>query len=520
VVNRALDSSFATPGRALDEHTRVDLEDALDADLASVRIHTDAAAAGRAQRMRMRAFTVGGDIGFAAGEYRPDTPAGQRLLTHEVTHVLQQAQGGSISPEVSWSQDVHLEAEADRVADTGGHERVRGRSARRIQGQSAMAHALSQGALSGAFSTELAGAMTPAKARAAMGIYRKLDPLMRRLAFESNYPGGRIAALLRALPPEDAAGPYVAEVRELLRWIQEVETQAASGMTNVQMGAAEAKFITARATAAAAAAKKAKGSVAPPTAADVEAERSAQVVATSMAPAPTNRWLALKPAEQKKWTAEGNAAVSAIVAYAKKTHPELKLSAASFKLSFQELDDRAQGALAMGGTDAAGNHIAQVGFEFVTAVKADPAYALSTVVHEISGHPEFDVPGKVGYAMTVYDLATKSIPGYSGDRQTDLDAYDYQETEIYSLLRELPYWTPVAKKHAGMGIENPDPKRLVTWHVGLIKQQWEPKLAVAMLHGLYRRLKADPRIPPMSIAAFEASIRTHFKGAAVGEIIK
>jgi hypothetical protein len=141
------------------------------------------------------------------------------------------------------------------------------------------------------------------------------------------------------------------------------------------------------------------------------------------------------------------------------------------------------------------------------------------VVHEISGHPEFDVPGKVGYPMSIYELSTKKIPGYVPNRQVELDAYDYQESEIYSLLRELPYWTPVSAKHAGLGIDNPDPKKLVASHVDKFKKQWEPKLAVALLHGLYRRLKADPRITPAALSAFEAAINKHFTAAEAKQII-
>jgi len=37
-----------------------------------------------------RAFTTGSDIFFRQGEYNPDSSAGQKLLAHELTHVVQQ----------------------------------------------------------------------------------------------------------------------------------------------------------------------------------------------------------------------------------------------------------------------------------------------------------------------------------------------------------------------------------------------------------------------------------------------
>ena len=39
------------------------------------------------------AYTQGTDIHFAPGQFEPDTSAGQQLLGHELTHVIQQAEG-------------------------------------------------------------------------------------------------------------------------------------------------------------------------------------------------------------------------------------------------------------------------------------------------------------------------------------------------------------------------------------------------------------------------------------------
>ncbi len=59
-----------------------------------VRLHTDAAAAQRAQALQARAFTFGDDVYFAAGRFAPDTPAGRALLAHELEHVQQQRRSG------------------------------------------------------------------------------------------------------------------------------------------------------------------------------------------------------------------------------------------------------------------------------------------------------------------------------------------------------------------------------------------------------------------------------------------
>ena len=71
-------------------------------DFTGVRIHTGPAAAASAQALQAHAYTVGRDIMFGAGRYAPHTPAGRRLLIHELTHVRQQAQ---IGPRLQRDQD-------------------------------------------------------------------------------------------------------------------------------------------------------------------------------------------------------------------------------------------------------------------------------------------------------------------------------------------------------------------------------------------------------------------------------
>lgn len=62
-----------------------------------VRVHTDQGAQAAADTLNARAFTVGSDIVFGAGEYRPGTSAGRQLLAHELTHVVQQGADGVTS---------------------------------------------------------------------------------------------------------------------------------------------------------------------------------------------------------------------------------------------------------------------------------------------------------------------------------------------------------------------------------------------------------------------------------------
>ena len=82
--------ALATPGQALDPALRGDLEPRFGADFSAVRVHHDPTAARSARDLGALAYAVGPDIVFASGRYAPASESGQRLIAHELTHVLQQ----------------------------------------------------------------------------------------------------------------------------------------------------------------------------------------------------------------------------------------------------------------------------------------------------------------------------------------------------------------------------------------------------------------------------------------------
>jgi hypothetical protein len=88
-------------------------------DFSQVRVHTDARAAQSAHAVNALAYTVGRNVVFGTGQHTPDTPRGQRLLAHELTHVVQQ--GGDHSDlqrlAVAPANSMH-EHEAEQVAAT------------------------------------------------------------------------------------------------------------------------------------------------------------------------------------------------------------------------------------------------------------------------------------------------------------------------------------------------------------------------------------------------------------------
>jgi hypothetical protein len=111
-------------GQPLDPATRAFMEARFSGarfgqDFSQVRVHTDAKAAKSAQSVNALAYTVGQDIVFSSGSYAPELPSGQRLLGHELTHVVQQQAGAAPSPQTALSirnQVSGSELEADRAA--------------------------------------------------------------------------------------------------------------------------------------------------------------------------------------------------------------------------------------------------------------------------------------------------------------------------------------------------------------------------------------------------------------------
>ncbi len=88
-----LDRVIRRSGQPLPPAVQARMEAAFGHDFSHVRIHTDAAAARAAQDIQARAFAVGSQVYFGAGQFSPDTPQGQAVLAHELAHVEQADQG-------------------------------------------------------------------------------------------------------------------------------------------------------------------------------------------------------------------------------------------------------------------------------------------------------------------------------------------------------------------------------------------------------------------------------------------
>jgi len=103
-------------GTSLDPAVAGRLSESLG-DVSDVRVHTDATADVLNRSVSARAFATGSDVYFAQGEYNPGSASGDKLLAHELAHVVQQ-RGTSASGPLSVSQPGDaMEREADSVAD-------------------------------------------------------------------------------------------------------------------------------------------------------------------------------------------------------------------------------------------------------------------------------------------------------------------------------------------------------------------------------------------------------------------
>jgi Domain of unknown function (DUF4157) len=91
IAPELVQDALQQPGEALPSELIATLERQLGHDFSQVRIHTGPIADQSARTIGANAYTVGQDIVFRDGTYRPNTPAGNRLLVHELTHTIQQA---------------------------------------------------------------------------------------------------------------------------------------------------------------------------------------------------------------------------------------------------------------------------------------------------------------------------------------------------------------------------------------------------------------------------------------------
>lgn len=102
-------------GQPLSASARAFFEPRFGHDFSHVRVHTDARSAESARAVNAKAYTVGRDVVFGQGRYIPQGTGGQKLLAHELAHVIQQGRGGDVpklDPGAVHEQDAEAAAKA------------------------------------------------------------------------------------------------------------------------------------------------------------------------------------------------------------------------------------------------------------------------------------------------------------------------------------------------------------------------------------------------------------------------
>jgi hypothetical protein len=115
-------------GAPLPQEARSYFEPRFGYDFSRVRVHADGEAEQMARLEHARAYTFGCDIVFGSGEYAPGTAEGQRLLAHELVHVVQQAGGSTQGTLAAYREQPKNAAQGTRsrvlptgpAADAGG----------------------------------------------------------------------------------------------------------------------------------------------------------------------------------------------------------------------------------------------------------------------------------------------------------------------------------------------------------------------------------------------------------------
>jgi len=116
-AERSPSTGFARPlgaATTLNPVARTVMQSRLGHDFSQVRIHTSGPASAAAQALQVPAFAYGSHIAFAPGAYNPDSKQGQRVLAHELAHVVQQSDGTAKNISTKDGSYQRLEQEAEQ----------------------------------------------------------------------------------------------------------------------------------------------------------------------------------------------------------------------------------------------------------------------------------------------------------------------------------------------------------------------------------------------------------------------
>ncbi|BAZ50300.1 hypothetical protein NIES4103_29160 [Nostoc sp. NIES-4103] len=111
-------SSNSIPGGVLAK-----MEKSFGTSFSDINVHTNSV---QAKSIGALAYTQGNNVHFAPGQYNPDSPSGQALLGHELTHVMQQRAGRVPAPTQSKGTPINADPSLEKEADDMGAKAAQG----------------------------------------------------------------------------------------------------------------------------------------------------------------------------------------------------------------------------------------------------------------------------------------------------------------------------------------------------------------------------------------------------------
>ena len=117
----ALGVSGSIQKKAMPGHVMEKMSQAFGTDFSNVHVYESP----MVSQVGAKAFTSGTSIGFAPGQFQPNTYEGQSLLGHELSHVVQQSQGKVAAPKAGGLSVVD-DAAFEQQADTEGRKAAKG----------------------------------------------------------------------------------------------------------------------------------------------------------------------------------------------------------------------------------------------------------------------------------------------------------------------------------------------------------------------------------------------------------
>ena len=452
-------------GSPLTGSVRGPMEKAYGTSFSNVKVHTDSKAAELSANLDARAFTIGSDIAFAAGEFKPGTLVGDALIAHELAHVAQQQGGGTSGPAKKGGVNYgSLEEDAD------------------LSAVGAMA------SIWGGVKEGLAGVARSAipKLRSGLKLQRCDDDKQPKEQEKAEIP-----TEFPPSPPPEAAPPSPRE--------KEIER-----LGGVQLGFMEQKRKAEEARLKMEAAKEAKKKGLPPPKTAPKVELGDMVKKEqekhALKGGPTKEW---DEADQPAWRALADKTWKDVLASVKGT--ELEEIAKGVTFNFDP-----ETALKEGWYAWQTNTTLNVGMSWVRFAAKDPKNAWENLAHEMGGHFKY---GKT-YASEIMEAALSKLSEeqrkkVKGDTQNFFETYEYPETEIYSALWQRRYRMPPAGPAPESGGLHPDTN--IDDKLRTMKDVLHPEVALAVLKELKQRINANNEILQRDKDFFLKKVKEVFK---------